>query len=204
MKMKRLAWGLLLVVLHAAWFLLLARFPDFSLFIVFVPLAVVFNITRNARVRNTYISIFIIFWLALFQYESVRGFLLNDRWKLNAPKTRFLFPPAGWIMFYTVEPEAGYFEVLGVKGRQTHVIDPHHIFRVRTIGYDNIHRGILGTAYNPDNPYVAADFCRYLNYRFPDFDEFLFMGYFYPNIIEKPFDRRQRIIYRCDETHVRF
>ncbi len=204
MKIKSALLALFLIVLHTVWFLLLIRFPDFSLFIVFVPLAVVFNSAKNPAIRNTYISIFVVLWLLLFQYESLRGFFLNDYLHLDAPKTKFLFPPAGWIMFYTVEPEAGYYEVIGVKGADRQVIDPHHIFRVRTIGYDNIHRGILGMAYSPRNPHVAASFCRYLNSRFPEFDRFYFVGYFYPNIIEEPFTRRQRILYQCDETHVRF
>lgn len=204
MPIKKFLLGVFVAALHAGWFLLLVRYPDFSLFIVFIPLAVAFNTVKSRRVRNTYISIFVVLWLALFQYESLRGFFFNGYLKQEFPKTRFLFPPAGWIMFYTVEPEGGYYEVVGVKGRQRHVIDPHEIFRVRTIGYDNIHRGILGSAYSPSNPHVAATFCRYLNSRFPEFDRFYFMGYFYPNIIEKPFDRRERIIYQCDEKYVRF
>lgn len=204
MTLKKFLLGIFLLFGHVLWFYLLIRFPDFILFITLIPIVVIFNLVRNQNIRNTYISIFVVLWMVFFQYESLRGFYFNQHLKKDFPKTKFLFPPAGWIMFYAVEPEAGYYEVVGIKGKDRIVIDPHEIFRVRTIGYDNIHRGILGTAYNPRNPHVSTTFCRYLNSRFPEFDRFYFKGYFYPNIIEKPYERVQRILYQCDDTHVRF
>ncbi|MBZ0167596.1 MAG: hypothetical protein K8I00_12390, partial [Candidatus Omnitrophica bacterium] len=96
MKMKPAVIGLILLVVHAAWFALLFHFPDFCLFIVFLPVVIILNFSSNPKIRNTYISIFVVLWLGLFQYESLRGFLLNEYFKLNLPKTKFLFPPAGW------------------------------------------------------------------------------------------------------------
>lgn len=92
----------------------------------------------------------------------------------------------------------------GVKNNQSQLIDPHDIFRTRTIGYDNIHRGILGSVNNPNNPAVAAQFCRYLNYRFPYFEKFFITASYHPDMVERPYDRRQNILYQCDKQYVRF
>ena len=52
------------------------------------------------RTRNTIITIFVIVWLTVFHYESTRGYWLESIFKTKLMKVKFLFPPAGWIMFY--------------------------------------------------------------------------------------------------------
>src|SRR5438309_486667 len=84
------------------------------------------------NIRNTLISIFIILWIIVFHYESIRYFYLNPIFKRSLPKMKFLFPPAGWIMFYNVDDSYGLVEVLGVKDNILQVIDPHDILRTRT------------------------------------------------------------------------
>lgn len=204
MNIKKIAIGLTLGILTIGWLFLITRFPDFLLFIVFIPIVSAINFLKIPKYRNIFISIFVIAWMVLFQYESVRTFYLNRKLNCNFPKTKFLFPPAGWIMFYQVDRSGGYLEVYGIKNGQSQLIDPHDIFRTRTIGYDNIHRGILGSVNSPDNPAVAAQFCKFLNYRFPYFDKFYITASYHPDMIEAPYDRRQRILYQCDEDYVRF
>ncbi len=107
-------------------------------------------------------------------------------------------------MFYQVDKSDGYVEVYGVKSEQSQLIDPHDIFRTRTFGYDNVHRGIMGGVGDSDNPAVGAQFCRFLNYRFPYFDKFYITAFYHPDMIEKPYDRRQKMLYECDKQYVRF
>jgi len=144
--------------------------------------------------RNIVISLFVIVWLGVFHYESLRAFYLNPYFKKELPKLKFLFPPAGWIMFYTVDDAFGYVEVLGLKDGGTQLIDPHDIFRTRTILFDNIHRGILSTVANRRR---SAQFCRFLKYRFPEFENFLITGVFYPHLTVDRYDRDQRVQYQC-------
>ena len=97
------------------------------------------------KFRNIFITLFVIVYSLVFHYESVRHFYLNPMLKKELPKVKFLFPPAGWIMFYKVGSQYGFTEVYGVKGKQQQEIDPREIFKVRTIGFDNIHRkGFVG------------------------------------------------------------
>ena len=77
--------------------------------------------------------IFIILWLGIFHYESIRYTYLNPLFQRNFPKFKFLFPPAGWIMFYHIDDDFGYVEVYGVKRGESQLLDPHEIFRTRTI-----------------------------------------------------------------------
>jgi hypothetical protein len=61
--------------------------------------------------RSRRISIFVVLWLFVFSYESLRQNYLG-RWLHTAlPKVMFLFPPAGWIMFYNVGDSTGWVEV---------------------------------------------------------------------------------------------
>ncbi len=191
------------VLCQLAGLFVFITYPDFRLFAVFIPLSVAFNSIRSTRVRNTYISLFVIVWMLLFQYESIRTFYLNQNFKKDFPKTRFLFPPAGWIMFYNVGNSAGYIEVFGFKDGVPQFIDPHDIFETRTIGYDNIHRGILG-AVSDRNPQKAMQFCRFLNYKFPYFDKFYVAASYHPDLVKERFERRQRILYQCDENQIKF
>lgn len=204
MNIRKLILGFILVLFLVVEFYLIKHFPDFALFSVFAPIVMAINLLKRPKHRNIFISAFVILWMVLFQYESLRTFYLKRQFNRNFPKTKFLFPPAGWIMFYQVDPSGGYFEVYGVKNNEPQLIDPHEIFRTRTIGYDNIHRGILGSVNNPDNPAVAAQFCRFLNYRFPYFDKFYVTASYHPNMPEAPYERRQKILYQCDEKYVHF
>ena len=147
-----------------------------------------------ARLRNTIITIFVIFWTVLFHYESTRSFFLEPLFKHQLPKFKFLFPPAGWIMFYNVSNGYGFVEVYGVKGQNLQLIDPHEILHVRTIGFDNVHRNVLSTVVSPR---LAEPFCRYLERRFPYFDKFVVTSVYYPDLIKEPFKRLQQIAYEC-------
>jgi len=149
----------------------------------------------NKKFRNCLISLFVIVWSCAFHYESVRHFYLNPLFEKTLPKVKFLFPPAGWIMFFQVNPQFGFFEVYGKKGKTNHLIDPHDIFRTRTIMFDNIHRGILGSVDN--NRWAAQSFCRFLHYRFPFFDDFIITSWYYPDVTKEYFERYQQIQYQC-------
>ena len=202
MKMNSIKVWLLILTLPV-WAYAIYKWPDFRLFSVFIPLAMGVNLSSSRTARGVFISLLVVCWLALFQYESLRTFYFNQVLKKDFPKTKFLFPPAGWIMFYKVGKSAGNIEVYGVKGKQSQLIDPHDIFRTRTIGYDNIHRGIMGSA-SDSNPRKAVQFCKFLNYRFPYFDKFYVSGFYYPNLVESPYERRQRILYECDDKQIKF
>jgi len=145
-------------------------------------------------VRNIFISIFVICWTLLYHYESTRHFYLNPLFKTDLPKTKFLFPPAGWIMFFQVGESSGAREVFGIKDGTGYFIDPHDILRTRTIGYDNIHRGILGSAAHPRN---ANAFCRFLKFRFPYFDNFIVKAIYYPDVSKDRSERIERIDFQC-------
>ena len=149
---------------------------------------------QRINLRNTIITLFVSFWIILFHYESIRYFYLNPLFHKDLPKMRFLFPPAGWIMFFNVNDSFGYVEVYGVKGEQTQLIDPHDIFRTRTIMFDNIHRNILSTVADPR---LAQSFCGFLRYRFPGFDRFLVTSVYYPSLTKDPYKRQQSVQYQC-------
>lgn len=83
-----------------------------------------------------------------------------------------------------------------MKGKNVVPIDPHDIIRTRTIFFDNIHRGILGTAAETGR---AKPFCRYLNQKFPYFDAFIVTGNYYPSITKEPYNRIQNILYQCTD-----
>jgi len=176
---------------------------NYLLFIVFIPLIIALNALnffKNKTPRNIAISIFCILWLTLFHYESTRSFYLEPLFQKmggkSLPKTRFLFPPAGWIMFFSVDDQFGFREVYGVKGDKFIFIDPHDIIRTRTVGYDNIHRGILGSVAAPRR---AHFFCKFLKYRFPDFEKFAVNLNYYPSFTKDPYNRLSKIEYMCPE-----
>lgn len=149
---------------------------------------------RTKSVRNIFISTFVIIWLGVFHYESLRAGYLNPLFKRELPKIKFLFPPAGWIMFYRVDRGFGFTEVYGVKNGQIQKIDPHEIFQTRTIMFDNIHRNILSTV--ADQRY-AGTFCPFLKRKFPYFDAFNVVTVYYPDLVKERFERMQRVQYVC-------
>ena len=145
------------------------------------------------HIRNTCITIFTILWVLVFHYESTRHFYLNPFFKKELPKLKFLFPPAGWIMFYQVDDTAGYAEVYGVKDGKPQRIDPHDIIETRTIGYDNIHRNILsGVLYRERQ----ASFSRFLKRKFPYFDSFLVTYVQYPSLTKTPNKKIEQVVYQ--------
>jgi len=144
--------------------------------------------------RNIFISIFVVLWVAVFHYESLRHFYLEPLAGRTLPKVKFLFAPAGWIMFFRVDKAYGNIDVYGFKGDMPHKIDPHEIFKVRTVGYDNIRRGVIGSAASQRN---RRAFCKHLNDNFAYFDNFRIVYTYYPDFIEKPYETYQQILYAC-------
>ena len=145
-------------------------------------------------IKNIVISIFVIFWIVVFNYESVRYFYLEPLFRKNLPKAKFLFPPAGWIMFFNVDESYGLAEVYGVKGSLHERIDPHAIFETRGVWYDNIHRNVLSGILS----YQEGAFCRLLKRKFPAYDRFLVTAVYYPSIIKTPGKKLYRPAYTCE------
>jgi len=144
--------------------------------------------------RNTLITIFVILWSLVFQYETLRANYLSPMAGRELPKLRFLFPPAGWIMFFNVDKSYGFAEVLGLRDGQPFKLDPHDILETRAVGYDNIHRNVLvGVLSRGD----ARSFCRFLQRKFPSYDEFLIVAAQYPDLIETPDRVLRQVAYRC-------
>ncbi len=150
--------------------------------------------SNSYRIRNIIISIFAIAWTAIFHYESTRSYFLEPIFQTRLPKTRFLFPPAGWIMFYNVDETCGFTEVYGVKDQHPELIDPHQIFETKAVGYDNIHRNVLSTVLVA--PYRKY-FCNFLKRKFPKFDEFLVTAVEYPSVIQTPEQKLYKVMYIC-------
>ena len=148
----------------------------------------------NKSSRNILITIFVILWTLIFHYESTRHFYLEPFFGRNLPKLKFLFPPAGWIMFYNVDDSYGLAEVYAVKNNQPTLIDPHRIFETKAVLYDNIHRNVLSTVLAS---YHRRSFCRFLKRKFPDFDAFLVMEAYYPSMIKTPDKKLYKVEYIC-------
>ena len=145
--------------------------------------------------RNTVISAFVILWLGAFHYESLRAFYLNPLAGRPLPKIKFLFPPAGWIMFYNVGNGAGDVEVYGIKNGRPQFIDPHRILPTETIGYDNIHRGVVTSFVSPQ---MQPQVCGYLRRKFPYFEKFLVAYVSYPSLTKEPFREERQVVYQCE------
>ncbi len=145
--------------------------------------------------RNRLISIFVIVWLFVFYYESTCYYYLQPIFRHELPKMKFLFPPAGWIMFYNIGDNFGHVEVYGVKDGGPQLIDPHLILQTRAIGYDNINRNAMITVLSPE---MAGEFCPFLKRKFSAFDKFLITYAEYPHLTEHPLERIQSVVYQCD------
>ena len=144
--------------------------------------------------RNTLITVFVIGWTLLFQYETLRASYLSPPAGRELPKVRLLFPPAGWIMFFNVDPSYGFAEVYGVRGGERILLDPHDILETKAVGYDNIHRNVLvGVLSRGD----AQSFCRFLRRKFPGYDQFLVVYAEYPDVINTPDRVLRRVAYQC-------
>ncbi len=194
---RRIACIFLIVLGVCLWIYLVCRYPAISLFTLLVPPVVAVNLTKNSRIRNASITIFVVLWLLIFHYESTRYFYLNTLTQRDLPKFKFLFPPAGWIMFFNVDETYSYVEVYGKMGEVVHLVDPHDIFRTRTFGFDNIHRNILSTVATRDS---AAAFCQYLAWRLPSYQDFVVMAVYYPSIVKEPYRRGQEALYQCGSS----
>ena len=149
---------------------------------------------NSHRIRNTFISVFVVMWTLVFHYESTRSYFLEPFFQTQLPQIKFLFPPAGWIMFYNVNETCGFTEVYGVKNGQPIFIDPHKIFETKAIGYDNIHRNVLSTVLM--RPY-HRHFCNFLKRKFPGFDEFLVTAVEYPSVVKAPKQKLYQVVYIC-------
>lgn len=192
---SRIGRALLIIAGACLWLYFVCRFPAVSLFTLLVPPIIAVNFSRNPRLRNAAISIFVVLWLFVFHYESTRTFYLNAATQSELPKFKFLFPPAGWIMFFNVEDTYSHVEVYGKMGDSVHLIDPHDIFRTRTFGFDNIHRNVLSSVGSRQN---AAVFCQYLAWRLPSYEDFVITSVYYPSVVKEPYKRWQEVLYRCE------
>ncbi|MBI4062951.1 MAG: hypothetical protein HY401_01460 [Elusimicrobia bacterium] len=148
----------------------------------------------NAKIRNSVISLFVIVWTLVFHYESTRLQALSRVFKRELPKIKFLFPPAGWIMFFRVEDSYGTAEVYGLKGQTGFFIDPHRVFETRWLGYDNIHRNVMVSVLNANR---GPDFCRYLKRKFPEYENFAVIQAAWPSVSKAPEDKRTGLVYQC-------
>ena len=150
------------------------------------------------KARRICIVLFVVVWIAVFHYESLRFFYLQPFFNDSLPKVKFLFPPAGWIMFYNVDDQFGYAQVYGVKNddAKAQAIDPHDILATRSIGYDNIHRNVLSEALGPQ---YHASFCAFLKRKFPYFDKFLITEVYYPSLTRSPAQKIEKVAYSCGE-----
>jgi len=187
-------------LLFIFWLVLIVKFEHVRIFTCIIPPALVFNFSKVKRIRNAAISLFVVIWLFIFHFESTRYFYYKEpiakKIEEVVPKFKFLFPPIGWIMFYNIDDSFGHVIVYGKKGDETQPLDPHEIFRTRTIGYDNIHRGILGTASYKQN---VHRFCRFLYHRFEYFDTFIVSMAHYPQRSVEPYKRIQNVLYTCPD-----
>ena len=150
------------------------------------------------RRRDLGITAFVIAWTLLFHYQTFRVTHLNllaRRWGVRElPKIPLLFPPAGWIMFYRVDPGYGFAEVYGLHGRSAELLEPHEIFRTRALGYDNIRRNVLIGVLDQRH---ASAFCRYLERKFPRYEGFAIVHAEYTNLVNHPQEILRRIFYQC-------
>jgi hypothetical protein len=144
--------------------------------------------------KNTLITVFVICWTMLFQYETLRASYLSPLAGRELPKLRFLFPPAGWIMFFNIDKSYGFAEVYGVRAGQQILLDPYDILETKAIGYDNIHRNVLvGVLSRGD----AQSFCQFLHRKFPSYEEFLVVYALYPDFVSTPDHILRYLAYRC-------
>ena len=194
MAQRQISRAVLVAVPVCAWVYLVYRYPAIRLFTVLLPPVVALHWSKYPRWRNIFISIFTILWLFVFHYESIRYFYLTPLAHRQMSKFKFLFPPAGWIMFFNVDDSYSYVEVYGKKGEVLQLIDPHDVLRTRTIGFDNIHRNVLSAVYSRE---LAGPFCRFLKRRLPYYEDFIIVAVEYPSVSKEPGRRLQQSLYRC-------
>jgi hypothetical protein len=150
--------------------------------------------TRWWPSRNVVISVFAAVWIAAFHYETLRLNYLSPLAGRALPKLKFLYPPAGWIMFFNVDPSYGMAEVYGVRDGRATRIDPHRIFETRAVGYDNIHRNVLVSVLSTQD---GARFCAFLHRKLPDYPEFAVVYTMYPDLLQRPDQLVRKVVYQC-------
>lgn len=146
------------------------------------------------RRQHIIITVFVLLWTLLFHYQSLRLSYLSPLFKKELPRIPLLFPPAGWIMFFHIGHSYGFAEVYGLKNDQRIPLDPHEIFRTRTIGYDNIRRNILIGVLSEQSAFL---FCRYLGWKFPEYDSFMVVYGRYSDLIKQADIVQRQVAYRC-------
>ncbi len=146
------------------------------------------------RRREIGITCFVLIWTLVFHYESLRKQYLSFLAHRDLPKIPLLFPPAGWIMFFNIDPSYGFAEVYGIRHGRSEPIDPHRIFQTQGIGYDNIHRNMLIGVLDH---HQAPSFCRYLRRKFPTYDRFAVLYGEYPDLMTAPDQVRYAVVYQC-------
>lgn len=163
---------------------------------------------RNFASRNFWISLFVIAWVGIFHYETLRLNYLSplalrfrsaptsaeEASRRELPKLKFLYPPAGWIMFFNVGRSYGFAEVYGLRHEHLTLIDPHEIFPTRFVWYDNTHRNVLVSVLSA---HAAPGFCRYLHRKFPQYGAFAVAYAVYPDVVNGPDQIYRQLAYRC-------
>ena len=149
----------------------------------------------SVRRRHVLITLFVIGWSGLFHYETLRLSYLSPLAGRELPKVKFLYPPAGWIMFFEVDRSYGFAEVYGLRpGGRPELLDPHRIFSTRFVWYDNIRRNVLVSVLSPHD---APRVCAYLGRKFPQYDTFAVVQGYYPDVVGHPDEVRRALAYRC-------
>ncbi len=97
-------------------------------------------------------------------------------------------------MFFNVDESYGLAEVYGVKEGKAEFIDPHKIFETKAVLYDNIHRNCLSTVLGA---HYRKSFCRFLKRKFPQYEQFLVVGAYYPSVVKTPDKKLQNVEYVC-------
>ncbi|GEM_PF-978650 len=192
-----------LVVFFIVWAIVIFLFPVFWVYTLTIPPILIVNFAKRRELRDRFISCFVVIWLVLFFYNNTRHMLLEPFFRkslhnptFNLAMNKFLFPPAGPIMFYDVGDAFGYHKVFGIKGGQIFELDPHQIYLSRTLFYDNVHRGVLGDIADPGN---IPLFCRVMHRRMPEFDDFAVVFRVYPSLMESRYQYRDGLRYRCGD-----
>ncbi len=151
-------------------------------------------VSRIHKLRNFGISLFVILWTLYFHYHSVRHFYLEPWLQRSLPAPKWLFPPAGWIMFYNVNYSYGFAEVYGIKEKRLEKIDPHLILRTRAVGYDNIKRNVLTMVLTPS---LKEPFCGFLKKRLPHYEGYWVTYVQYSDLKNHPQQAYRQLVYEC-------
>ncbi len=190
-----------LLVFFTVWAILIFLFPAFRIYTLTIPPILIVNFAKEQRLRDCFINYFVVIWLFLFFYYNTRSFLLEPFLRgafrnptLTLEGNKFLFPPAGPIMFYNVNSAFGHHRVLGIKNEEAFELDPHDIYLTRTFFYDNVHRGVLGEIGDLSN---APSFCYTMYRRMPEFDDFVVTLRVYPSLTTSRYVYREKLIYHC-------